>query len=113
MTIGIGVVTFRLTLGTPHGIGPNLIRQPGGVALDRRAVLGTGCLLLLGPTPVTSSRRTAAVPMPKTLVTPGWHNGARRTVAWGPDATCSHGCLKIDNVVGGPVVGRSARGVER
>jgi hypothetical protein len=50
VTVGIGVVTFRLTLGTPHGIGPNLIRQPGGVALDRRAVLGTGCLLLLART---------------------------------------------------------------
>jgi hypothetical protein len=63
------------------------IRAEGHRADNQYTVLGTGCLLLLGPTPVTSSCRTAAIPMPKIWVTPGWHNGARRMVARGPDAT--------------------------
>jgi hypothetical protein len=44
VTVSIGVVDFRVTLGTPDGVGPNLVRQPGGVVLEQQG--GTGHLLL-------------------------------------------------------------------
>jgi hypothetical protein len=48
-TVWIGVVGFRLTLGTPDGIGPNLIRQPGGVVLDQQGGAGHRLLALAWP----------------------------------------------------------------
>jgi len=49
VTVGIGVVEFRLSLGTPDGIGPNLFRQPGGVVLDQAGSPGHRLLALAWP----------------------------------------------------------------
>lgn len=49
LTVSMGVVELRLALGTPDGIGPNLVRQPGGIVLDQQGGMGHRVLALAWP----------------------------------------------------------------
>jgi hypothetical protein len=53
--VAMGVLEFRVTLCTPDGLGPNVVRQPGGMCLSSRVVPGIDCSPLPGPMLTTRS----------------------------------------------------------